>query len=361
VVMVGPDQPAGAHALAAAMNQVLGNANTVVHYIEDPNGARIPGVDSLRALTNALDGGQVEYLVILGGNPGHDAPADLQFADAIGKAKQASIRLGLYEDETSARCSWHVPQAHYLESWSDSYAWDGTHTVGQPLIQPMLDGKSAAELVAMLAGRSDSGHDLTKAALVAKHAPKDPEEFWKRTLHDGLVAQSAFKGERPEVGNGWHDELGRVTGRATAEFEALFIADASVYDGRFSNNGWLQEQPDPMTKIAWDNAALISPHDADALGVSRTNLMGDSQHPMVDVSIGDRTLSMVAFVLPGIAKGTVVLPLGYGRKLGERVAGATSYNAYDLSGGGFDTYPLRTAENLAGRSAAGTVRKGAGS
>ncbi len=357
-VMVGPAQPAGVHALAAWLNQALSNAGNSVEYIADPNGARIPSGDAIDNLSKSLAAGEVEYLIVLGGNPVYNAPKGTNFSDGLTKVKKASIHLSQYADETSRKCTWHLPAAHYLESWGDAYAWDGTHTVAQPLLQAMYGGKSLIEFVGMLAGKTESAHDLMKAALTAKHG----QSFdWTQALHDGFVAGSAPDKGRMTVGTNWHGALTEVAGRVSTEFDVVFVPDSSVYDGRFSNNGWLQEQPDPMTKIAWDNAALISPHDATKLGIPTTNAMGDTTRPMLDVTVAGTTVPIVAFVMPGIAKGTVVLPLGYGRALtGRRVAGATSYNAYDLGGGGFDVYPLRTSADFQGNGVGGSVRKGSG-
>ncbi|MCA8961269.1 MAG: TAT-variant-translocated molybdopterin oxidoreductase, partial [Planctomycetes bacterium] len=277
LLLAGADQPAGAHALVAAVNQALDNVGKTVSYVSDPEGARIPFVDALSNLRSELESGRVEYLVILGGNPVYDAPVDLGFAQSIAKATKASIHLSLYRDETSEAATWHVPMAHYLESWGDARAWDGTHSIVQPLLQPLYGGRSAIEVIAALAGETRSAHDLSREVIAAAHrvGASDVETFWKQSLHDGFVANSAAALESLQVGSNWHDTLDPVVSRAVGEYDLVFAPDPCLHDGRFANNGWLQEQPDPMTKITWDNAAIISPADAKKIGIPTENPMGD--------------------------------------------------------------------------------------
>jgi len=325
VVMVGPRQPAEAHALACAINQGLGNAGRTVVYVTEPDGERPGGVESITALCERLKGGTVETLVILGGNPVFNAPADLAFANCLTKAKVA-VHLSLFNDETSRECTWHVPQAHFLEAWGDSRAWDGTISVAQPLIDPIFGGKSAVEVVSLLAGEAMSGHDLVRRAIGERlPAGADPEKLWRSALHDGVLVDTFGEEIAAKVGvSDWSAALGQFASAAKAGdgFELVFAADHRVHDGRFANNAWLQELPDPLTKLTWDNAALMSPADAAERGLKRDD--------KVEISLDGRTISIPVCPLPGHAKGSLTLPLGYGRTAGGAVADGSGFNVYAL-------------------------------
>jgi molybdopterin-containing oxidoreductase family iron-sulfur binding subunit len=330
VVVAGPRQPAEVHALVALMNVALGAVGGLVTYVADDEPCRPPHVEALRALCADLAAGTVDTLLILGGNPVYDAPADLDFAACLKRAA-SSVHLSLYDNETSRGCRWHVPRAHALESWGDARAWDGTYSVVQPLIEPLYGGRTPIEAVAALLGEDGAkGHDLVRRtfAVVAPAGAGDAQ--WRRALHDGVLASSAPVPVEPrERFDGLQPSLGRIAAaggwRRAGQIEAVFVADRKVYDGRFANNAWLQELPEPLTKIAWDNAALLSPATAARLGVATGDL--------VKVALGPRTLEIVAYVMPGQADDTVVLPLGYGRAAAGHVG----------DGAGFDTYVLRTA------------------
>jgi molybdopterin-containing oxidoreductase family iron-sulfur binding subunit len=350
VLVAGPRQPAEVHAVVHALNLLLGAPDQTVSYTlpeDEPAlaGAPDPRVParyaSMRDLAEAMRAGQVETLVILGGNPAYDAPIDLDFAALLADVP-AVIHLGMYEDETTLarakagadQASWHLPMAHYLESWGDVRAWDGTLSVIQPLIEPLYDGKTPAELLAMLVGDSpDRGHDLVRRTIAAAHGmagTDDPafEETWRGILETGVLAGTARPAEAAAIDPG---SLARALGSfqpavATDGLEVLFAADGSTWDGRFANNGWLQELPDSLTKLTWDNAALMSPQTAARVGVKADDL--------VTLRLGGRELTLAAYVMPGVAPRTVVLPLGYGRTLPGKVA----------EGAGFDTYRLRGSE-----------------
>ncbi len=325
VVMVGAEQPSAVHALAHVINEALGNAGRTVSYTPEP--APIAGGEgtSLSELTAAMEAGEVDTLLILGGNPVFDAPADLNFGDKLSKVA-TTIRLGLYEDETSQLCDWHLPEAHFLEAWGDTRSWDGTYSVVQPLIQPLLGGKSTVEVLAMLLGEDADGYTLTKASFAETTGAGN----WRKSLHDGLVEGSSW---RQSAGRVSVDGLGaaldalHAAASSSSGIELLFAQDASVYDGRFANNGWLQEMPDPMTKIAWDNVATLSPATAAEVGVRDESL--------VKIDYEGRSIVMPVYVLPGMADGTVVVGLGYGRTHAGRVG----------DGVGVDTYVLRGASS----------------
>ncbi|MFN0136979.1 MAG: TAT-variant-translocated molybdopterin oxidoreductase, partial [Phycisphaerae bacterium] len=325
VVLVGPRQPGEAHAMACAINAALGNVGKTVRYLADLEPARPTHVDAIAALADGLDKGEFSTLVILGGNPVHDAPADLGFAQKIGKAK-TSVRVGLYRDETSLACGWHVPAAHFLEAWGDQRAWDGTVSIQQPLIEPLYSGKSPIEVVAGLCGDKSSGYELVRKTFKERFAgTADLETAWNKALHDGVIANSALPTATPAVKSDFASKLdGVLKPAAGSNFEIVFAGDLKMYDGRFVNNGWLQELPDPITKMTWDNAAHISPADARKMGIKRDD--------RVDISIGGKTLNMPVCVVPGHAPGSITLTVGWGRMQAGVVAKKT----------GFDVYPLRS-------------------
>jgi len=328
VITVGPRLAPEAHLLAAAINAALGAGGKTVEYFAEPDADRPSHLAAIDALAAEMRQGGVQTLVILGGNPAFDAPAELGFADLLAKVPD-SVHLSLYENETSALCNWHVNRAHFLEEWGDARSWDGTVSLVQPLIEPMFGGRTPAQVVlAYCDEHALSAYDLTRAVFAAQSgAGADVESAWRRALHDGIVADTAWRPASPQLRE---EAVGAAAGRlgaaeAASGFEVVFAADRKIYDGRFANNAWLQETPDPLTKITWDNAAVISPADARTLGV-RTN-------DKLTVKVGDTSVTLPAYVLPGQAPGVVTLALGYGRRRGGAVA----------DGSGFDTYALRTA------------------
>ena len=228
-------------------------------------GARHLNADAIEGLATAADDGRVDTLLILGGNPAYDAPADLGFAAALGRVP-TTIHLSVYDDETSQLCHWHLPRAHYLESWGDVRAWDGTVSVQQPLIEPLYGGRSPIEVLAVALGeRATGGYEIVRVTLGELARAADFEATWRRTLHDGVLAGSAWSTVRPEPIrhepldlSGGTPEAGSRGGTA-GSVEVVFCPDARVYDGRFANNAWLQELPDPLTKLTWDNAAPAQP------------------------------------------------------------------------------------------------------
>jgi len=331
VVAVGESQPAAVHAAVHAINSTLGNAGKTVNYYPVSDADKPSNTEAISSFAEELNGGNVETLVILGGNPAYDAPADLGIADAVKKAKTA-IHLSLYQNETSRLCDWHVPQAHFLESWGDTVSLDGTYSVIQPLIAPLHGGKSVIDFVSFLIGDEVSGKRLVDAT----HAAQRNVKSWRRTLLDGYLEasplQSAEVTAKADVSieapsGAWND--------SASEFELAFAVDTSVYDGRFANSGWLQELPDPLTKLTWDNAALISPKSATALGVKTEDV--------ITINLGDRSLDIPVYVLHGHADDTITLPLGYGRTAAGKVGGDETN---DVDPVGVNTYLLRTSNGM---------------
>ena len=344
VVTIGPRQPAALHALVEALNAALGAEGTTVTHTLIEDEARSSPDQSLRELVEAMRSGAVGTLVVLGGNPAFDAPADLDFAGAL-KGVRTALRLGLHEDETTQACfdqceeAWHLPEAHYLESWGDLRAWDGTLSIVQPLIAPLYDGRTAIEVVAGLAGTGQpKGYELVRETIASRLgavSTADPffEPAWRRLLEEGLLIDSARPAGAPELRS---DSVAAALAAmappearsAATALEILFAPDHRVWDGRYANNAWLQETPDPLTKITWDSAVLLSPGTAAQLGVKADDL--------VTIKVGGRSVDLAAYLMPGTAPFTAVVHLGHGRRQAGQVA----------DGRGFDVYPLRTTEGF---------------
>jgi molybdopterin-containing oxidoreductase family iron-sulfur binding subunit len=334
IVAVGPSQPPSVHALVHVVNAALGNVGHGVRYTEEPDPGRGPHVESIRELASDMQRGAVDTLLVLGGNPAFDAPADLEFPAALAKVAR-SVHLALHRNETSRACAWHVPRAHYLESWSDALSWDGTYTIGQPLMHALYEGRTPAELVALLReGRPVPGRDLVEQTFLREQLG-DASAF-RRAIHDGFAGSPAAEVLPALDGARWRPDASDFAWgpEAGGRIELVFLPDHSLWDGRFANNGWLQEWPDPMTKLAWDNAALIDPATAREHGVTQGDLLTFRR--------GERTLELPAYLMPGQARGSVAVSLGYGRRDGGRVAERDS----DGRGGGFDAYPFRTSDAM---------------
>lgn len=389
LIVAGDRQPAEVHAAVYALNSALGNAGATVTYHKTPDTGTSSAAD-LAALVAAMNEGAVDRLLVLGANPAYSAPADLGFAAALEHtgSSGAVIHVGTYRDETSRFARWHIPLAHYLESWGDARTTDGTASVVQPLIEPLWGARSALEVLALAAlGEPRDGRDLVRetwsellglplddgaeadAPVPAEEAaesepgdgseeaeapPVDPmslpfpvalsefEVAWRRVLHDGVQEGSALPAAElatvsPEDCAAAVQAAGDAAGPGAAgeELEVVFRSSPALYDGRFANNGWLQELPDPITKLTWDNAALVSPATADALGLENEDL--------VTVTCGERELELPVWQVPGQADHTVTIDLGYGRDFGGRIA--STANDEDHTPGA-NAYLLRTSNTL---------------
>jgi len=365
LVIAGEGQPPAVHALAHAMNDALGNVGATVTYTQTAEARPMNQRAGLQELVGEMNAGTVSFVLILGANPAYTAPADLKFVDALDKVPLRA-HLGLYQDETAARCHWHIPEAHFLEAWSDVRGDDGTATIVQPLIAPLYGGRSVHEVVSALSEAGvRSAYDLVRefwggeavpavpppaaatpqgaqpapgiqagvaiagAPVAEQAAPRNAataaratafDRDWRRWLHDGLIPNTAFT---PKT----------VTARATAipaapqrgsGLEVVFRPDPSVYDGRFANNGWLQELPKALTRLTWDNAALVGPGTADTLRL----VSGD----LVELKQGNNTIRIPVWIAPGHPPDTLTVHLGYGRTRAGRAGNGT----------GFDVNPLRT-------------------
>jgi MoCo/4Fe-4S cofactor protein with predicted Tat translocation signal len=338
LVIAGEGQPAAVHALAHAMNEVLGNVGNTVVYTPTAEARPMDQRAGLAELVGEMNAGTVSLLLILGGNPVYTAPSDLKFAEAMDKVPLRA-NLSQFHDETAALCHWHIPETHFLEAWSDARGHDGTVTIVQPLISPLYSGRSVHEVVSTLSEAGvRSGYDIVrsywggqKGATTAPAEPQPavgslapipgstvPSPFdneWRRWLHDGVITGTAFA---PKTVTLQTNAVGAAPAAAAAGLEVVFRPDPSVYDGRFANNGWLQELPKWLTKLTWDNAALLSPATADRLNL----VSGD----VVEVKHGTNTLRMPVWLAPGHAADTITIHMGYGRERAGRIGTGIGFN-----------------------------------
>ncbi|MCZ7570836.1 MAG: TAT-variant-translocated molybdopterin oxidoreductase [Ardenticatenaceae bacterium] len=336
LVIAGESQTPTVTALAHAMNQVLGNVGNTIIYTEPVVANPVDLTASLRELIQDMDAGRVELLVVISGNPVYTAPADLHFAESFMKVP-LRIHLSLYDDETSALSHWHIPETHFLETWSDARAYDGTVSIIQPLIAPLYAGKSAHELLAAFTGESgSSAHDIVRAYWQSQNPSGDFEQFWQQVLNAGAVPNTALQPKSVSLQPNWTNQVGtgnQGPGQPAAgtqpAFEIVFQPDPNIYDGRFANNGWLQELPKTVTKLTWDNAALISPQTAERLGLS-FDQAGVTQATVVELHYKGRMVQAPIFVLPGQADNSITVYLGYGRTRAGRVGTGAGFNAYAI-------------------------------
>jgi molybdopterin-containing oxidoreductase family iron-sulfur binding subunit len=326
LVVAGETQPAAVHALAHAINAALGNAGKTVRYAAPAAASPSGQVAALAELARDMAEGRVSTLAIVGGNPVFNAPADLEFGKAMEKVG-LRIHLGLYNDETSRLSHWHVAEAHPLESWSDARAEDGTITILQPLIAPLFSGRTAHELLAAFSAEPErSSHDILKDSWRGKLPGSSDEAGWQKALHDGVVEGSASPSKAVTL-----RAFALNPQRSTLDSSSLtllFRPDPTIGDGSYANNGWLQELAKPLTKLTWENAALVAPATAEKLGVTTEDV--------VELTLGGRMVQAPVWVMPGQAEGCVTVHFGYGRTRGGRVA----------NGAGFDAYALRTSATL---------------
>ena len=318
VIIVGDHQPPAAHALAHALNS--GNAGKTVFYTDPVDANPVNQTESLKELVADMRSGKVDLLIILGGNPAYDAPADLNFAEALQNGKvPLRVHHGLYQNETAELCQWHVNQAHELEAWGDARAYDGTVSIIQPLIAPLYNGKSALEFVALLSGQADpTGYELVRAYWQKQHAGADFEQFWRKSLHDGWVEGTTFGAKAVSVK--LPDHIDVPHGQDAIELNIR--RDATIHDGQFSNNGWLQELPKPMTKLTWDNAILIGPAMAQRLNIATEDV--------VELELNGKKVTGPVWIQAGHPDNSVTVTLGYGRKRAGRVGTAQGFDAYAL-------------------------------
>jgi MoCo/4Fe-4S cofactor protein with predicted Tat translocation signal len=361
VIAVGRYQPAAVHAIGQAINQALGAVGTTVDWKVSPLhalnvsdvsvSAPENGLEGLRALGKDLEAGRVSALVVLDANPAYASPADLAFGSKIASAA-FSMSLTGQTDETSAVCTWQLPLSHFLETWGDAVALDGTTSIAQPLIAPLYDTLDATEVLAKLSGYSATGsHDIVRAYWSGRNAGIGFDKQWRTWLHDGIVSTggAANAAHAPTAAFG---DLVRNLPAPSQGIELLLRGDARIHDGRFANNAWLQEVPDPITKLTWDNALLVSPKLGEKLGIDKFLLADDNKgttmgdyrkRPMVRVTVNGRSLEVAAWILPGMAEETALLHLGYGRMQVGAVGEEAGFNAYMLMSSQSSTGPYNAS------------------
>ena len=331
--LVGAHQPSVVHSIAHALNAQVGGE--CVRYIQSPITSANNQAQGMKSLVESMNAGAVDVLLILGGNPVYEAPGDIHFAEALGKVKHV-VHMGTHVNETALAAEWHLPESHYLESWGDGKAHDGTLLLQQPLIAPLYDSKSVSEAIEFILG----GHRSGKEIVMASNGGVS-DKAWEQAFHDGNLGGAASfvpVAANPNV-------FSQVnTGRA-ADLELVVLPDPTVYDGRFANNAWLQELPKPMSSVTWDNGVCLSPGTAKELGVE--------QEDIVELSAGNVAVVGPVLIVPGQADHTVVVHMGYGKTAGGTICTATSTTMpetskmYGAKGVGFNAYPLTGAASFA--------------
>jgi MoCo/4Fe-4S cofactor protein with predicted Tat translocation signal len=346
LVVAGAHQPVAVHALAYLMNAALGNIGRTLDFVADATLAAA----TIQQLAAAIRSGAVKTLFILGGNPAYNAPAELDWP-SLQKAVPEVIRHGYYVDETSAPGGVHIAGTHYLESWGDARTADGTIVPVQPMILPLFDGMSELALLSRILGDAANDPYTLVFETITRLAGGDPEKAFRQFLYEGLLAGTAPQTVAGIQPSGAAEAIAALATRPPAigqgNLEVRFVADHKLDDGRFANNGWLQECPDPITRLTWDNAILVSPRLAKELGIlpgisgvlpvvrgeAADWVDGREQAPVGVVKLGGRTVRGPIQIQPGLANYTVVLPLGYGRTQSGRAG----------TGAGFSAYTLRTS------------------
>ena len=329
LVLVGVRQPSAVRALVIGINAALGNLGTTVTVRQ--SGAK--SAAKLADLCAAIKAGSVKTLLILGGNPVHTAPISLDFPNLLARVPE-TLHLSLFADETSKVTHWQVPAAHYLESWGDTRSLDGTVSPVQPMILPLWNGISAVEILAALAGEKVDGPSAVRATF-AGYSKDATDAAWQTFLKNGFAAGTAWSVAAPNYNQAAalaSVQSAKPASNSGGDFEVVFLRSSSVDDGRYASNSWLQETPDFVTKLVWDNAALVSPADARALGIKDGS--------WIRITAGDRYVDAAALIAPGQADRSVSIALGYGRNGVSHV----------MEKVGFDAYPLRDSSGLAFRS-----------
>jgi MoCo/4Fe-4S cofactor protein with predicted Tat translocation signal len=352
LVVAGEFQPAEVHALAHAINASLGNVGTTLYYTEPVEANPVNQLESFTELCADMDAGKVDTLLIFGSNPVYDAPHDFDFTSKLQKVAK-SVQVSTHFDETAQYSKWHIAESHYLENWGDARAFDGTVSVIQPLIAPLYHTRSAFDVLAAFTDKpGQTAYDAVRERLKASAGTGDSEKFWRKTLNDGVVANSAYApiSVASKISGA---SLPPAKAIPAGQLEFIFRPDSNVHDGRYANNGWLQELARPVTKITWDNAALVSPRLAEKLQLTQRAAARGGEHGqivsnVINISISNSQVTAAAWILPGQADDVLVLPLGYGRKN----AGFTGTNK------GFNAYMVRTSTALwTATAGAETIKK----
>lgn len=326
LVISGDGQPPAVHALAHAINRHLGNVGTTVEYLTPVEPWPASQRESLLELIQRMRQGEIQTVVVLGGNPVYAAPDKMEFAKAF---EQVAFRIHLCEEfnETSSSCHWHIPATHELEAWGDARAFDGTVTIRQPLIAPLYAGRSSYDILAAMLGRSElSTHQLVRDYWKRTWGESDFEKRWNRAVHDGRVADSRSTPINPDWKFEDNFDVAAISSSpSTGELELTIAPDPTIWDGRFANNSWLQELPKPLTKLTWENVAQISPRTALRLKVRNREI--------VELTVDGRSIRIPAWITPGQPDDSIGVTLGYGRTRSGRIG----------KGAGVDVGPIRPA------------------
>lgn len=317
LVMAGDCQPPEVHAMVHHMNQILGNTGKTVVYTDPIEVNPVNQLESMKELAIDMHSGKVQTLVILGGNPVYDAPANLDFAGGLSHVG-LRVHLSLYDDETSYLCHWHIPEAYYLEAWGDARTYDGTITIMQPLIEPLYGGKSAHEMLAAFTDNPQAtSHDVVKTYWKEHSSAEDFDLFWRRSLHNGVVADSALPEKTVAL-----KETSSAQTPASNGMEIQFRPDPTIYDGRYANNAWLQEVPKPLSKVTWDNAVYLSPATAEKLNVANEDVL--------QLECKGNKIKGPVCIAPGHADDCFTVHLGFGRARVGKVGNGVGFNVYTM-------------------------------
>ncbi|HYE66823.1 MAG TPA: TAT-variant-translocated molybdopterin oxidoreductase [Pyrinomonadaceae bacterium] len=353
IVIAGDEQSPVVHALVHAMNHALDNVGNAVVYTDPVEARPVDQLAEIRQLAQEMDSGAVETLIMIGGNPVYNAPADLRFAERLSKVK-LRVHLSLYKDETSELCHWHIPEAHYLESWGDARAFDGTVSIIQPLITPLYNGKTAHELLAVFTNQPErNGYEIVRSFWQGQmqgggqgagarsiitapllNATTDFERAWRKAVHDGLVPNTALPPKTFALRPDWSNQATPAPGPPSPApgLEVVFRPDPTIYDGRFANNGWLQELQKPISTLTWDNVAMVSPNTARRLELTQKVGIrgGDFNVDRVNLNFQGRSVRAPIWIMPGQPDDVVTVYLGYGRWRAGRAGNGAGYNAYAI-------------------------------
>ena len=348
IVVAGSHQPADVHALVHLINEHLGNAGKTVFHTEPFVQKRGSQAGDLKSLVASMAAGHVRALFVLDGNPTYDSPADVDFKGALAKVP-LSVHLSSHDNETSEGCVWRMPLSHFLECWGDGRAYDGTASIQQPTILPLYDSRSEIEFIEWLNGGSRDGLTIVQSTWKAAWGEAAFTDKWQASLSSGVVEGSASAPVATAAIAGLAGAL--RPGDTPSGIELVILHDPTIYDGRYGNNGWLQELPKPISNLTWDNAAYMSYSTAVQLGVpTDTKYLGlipaDGAAPMVNITVDGRNVEAAVYVNHGMADGVVLVHLGFGRTRGGKVLLPLRDDSDPYEGGGFDAYRLyRSAEN----------------
>ncbi len=329
VVLAGRRQPAEVHAVVARINQAIGAVGATLDYLDAPEPERVSHLESITQLAKDIKDHKVKTLIVLGGNPAYDAPADLEF-DKLLPTIETTVHLSEYEDETSKLCTWHVPRTHFLESWGDLRTWDGTYTLAQPLIAPIYGGLSVIELLSQLSGQEKSGERLVRETFDTLDGGG---VGWREAVMAGFLAKKALLPAAPSVRNFQTQLSDSQRGndkREQGDVEIAFHFSSNTNDGRFANKAWLWETPDFLTKVTWDNYALV--------GVETAKVLGLENDTMITIKVGTRSVDVPCYTMPGQARWSIGLVLGGARTAAGHVGGREGKVPV-----GYPTYNVRTS------------------